>query len=88
MQYVERLLLSLEPLYQKPWLPYALGVVGILFAYSVFKTLKSLPKLVMYPIILATCAIVFLNWVFNRNEPEFLTPVIELIAPFLPQGEV
>jgi hypothetical protein len=84
MLYVERLFKSLQPLYDQPWFPYALGCIGILFAYSVLKTLRSLPKLVMYPIIGATCAIVCMNWAYNRNEPEFITPVVDAIAPFLP----
>mgnify|MGYP000748956654 CR=1 FL=1 len=86
MQYVEKLFQSLQPLYNQSWFPYALGVLGLLFAYSVFMSLKSLPKLVMYPIIMATCAIVFMNWVYNRNEPEILSPVVNMIAQFLPNG--
>ncbi|OUW19761.1 MAG: hypothetical protein CBD18_00300 [Opitutales bacterium TMED158] len=84
MLYVERLFKSLQPLYDQPWFPWALGGIGILFAYSVIKTLRTLPKLVMYPIIGATCAIIFLNWVYYRNEPQLLTPMIDAIAPWLP----
>jgi hypothetical protein len=84
MLYVERLFKSLQPLYDQPWFPYALGCIGLLFAYSIFKTLNSLPKLVMYPIIGATCVIVCINWVYNRNEPELISPIVDAIAPFLP----
>lgn len=28
--------------------------------------------------------VVFFNWIYNRNEPEFLTPVIEPLANFFP----
>ena len=86
MQYVDKLFQSLQPLYDQAWFPYAIGLLGIVFAYSVLMSLKSLPKLVMYPIIMATCAIVFLNWVYNRNEPEVLSPMINMIAQFLPSG--
>lgn len=86
MHYVERLFQSLQPLYNQPWFPYALGVIGLLFAYSVFMSLRSLPKLVMYPIIAATCVIVFMNWVYYRNEPEMITPLIDMITPWLPAG--
>ncbi len=84
MHYVEKLLQSLQPLYSQAWFPYAMGVIGLVFAYSVFKSLKSLPKLVMYPIIMATCVIVFMNWIYNRNEPELLSPIVDLLAPWLP----
>ena len=84
MLYVERLFKSLKPLYDQPWFPWALGAIGLVFAYSVFKTLSSLPKLVMYPIIGATCVIICMNWVYYRNEPEMLTPIVDAIAPWLP----
>ena len=84
MLYVERLFESLQPLYSQPWFPYALGVIGALFAYSVFRTLSKLPKLVMYPIVGATCVIICINWVCYRNESEMLTPIVDAIAPWLP----
>lgn len=87
MHYVEKLFQSLQPLYTQAWFPYAIGVLGLIFVYSVYKTLRSLPKLVMYPIIMATAAIVFMNWVYYRNEPEVLSPVINMIAQFLPNSE-
>ncbi len=84
MQYVEKLFISLEPLYSQSWFPVVLGILGLLFAYSVFKTLKSLPKLVMYPIVIATCFIVFFSWIYNRNEPEAISPFIDFLAQWLP----
>jgi len=61
-----------------------LGLSGALFAFSVFRTLSKLPKLVMYPIIGATCDIICMNWVYYRNEPEMLTPIVDAIAHWLP----
>lgn len=61
-----------------------MGVIGIIFACSIFRTLSTLPRLVMYPIIVATCAIICINWIYNRNEPELLTPIVDMIAPWLP----
>ena len=84
MHYVEKLFQSLQPLYNQAWFPYAIGVLGLIFAFSVWQTLKSLPKLVMYPIIMATAMIVFMNWVYYRNEPEILTPMVNMIAQFMP----
>ncbi len=84
MQYVEKFLQSLHPIYNQAWVPYALGVVGIIVGYSILMSLKSLPKLVMYPIIMSASVIVFINWIYNRNEPELLTPIVEFIAPWLP----
>ena len=29
-------------------------------------------------------AFVGFNWIYERNEPAFLTPIVEKIAPFFP----
>lgn len=87
MQYVEKLFLSLEPLHSQAWFPYALGILGVIFAYSLFKTLKSLPTLVMYPIVIATCFILFFSWIYNRNEPAAISPFIDFLAQWLPSQD-
>ena len=69
MLYEERLFESLKPLYSQPWFPYALGVIGALFASSVFRTFNKLPELVMYPTISTTWVMICMNWVYYRNEP-------------------
>jgi len=84
MFYVERLFKSLQPLSQESWFPWVMGAIAILFVWSLFSSLKSLPKLVMYPLIGATCIILAMTWVGNRNEPAVLTPVVDFIEPWLP----
>ena len=84
MHYVERLFQSLQPLYNESWFPWVVGAIGILFAYSVFKSLKALPRMVMYPIIGATCVIVFFTWLYNRNEPAILSPLMDILAHWFP----
>jgi hypothetical protein len=32
------------------------------------------------------CSVVFFSWVYNRNEPKFMTPIVERIAPFFPSA--
>jgi len=86
MEYIDRLIKSLEPVAHEAWFPYAIGVAGILFGYSIVKTLSSLPKLVMYPIVGATVFIVFMHWIYHRNEPEFLTPLVNMLSMFFPNA--
>ena len=84
MLYVERFIKSLQPLSQEPWFPWAAGFIGLIFVWSLYSSLKSLPKLVMYPLIGATCIILCMSWVGNRNEPALLTPIVDFIEPWLP----
>ena len=56
---------------------------------SIYKTLKSFhPTMVLFVIGLMGVGL-FLYWVHNRNEPEFMTPAVEAVAGFLPKkGEL
>ena len=64
-------------------------LVAIILVISIYKMLKSFhPTMVVFVVGLLSCGL-FLYWVHNRNEPEFMTPAVELVADFLPKkGEL
>ncbi len=41
-------------------------------------------KFVLGIIILVTLMVLMLTWVHERNEPKFLSPIIDAIAPYVP----
>ena len=43
-------------------------------------------KLIASIILFVAGTIVFFSWVYNRNEPKFMTPIVEKIAPFFPSA--
>lgn len=68
------------------WLKIGIVVVGIIVVVLVFRRLMKVNKLIGGIIVVMVCSILFFSWVYNRNEPKFLTPVIEKIAPFFPSA--
>lgn len=63
----------------------AIVVVSIILVVSIYKMLKSFhPTMVIFVLGLLGIG-VFLYWVHNRNEPEFMTPAVEAVAGFLPK---
>jgi hypothetical protein len=32
----------------------------------------------------SSAGLIFFNWIYHRNEPKFLTPLVNRIAPFFP----
>lgn len=56
----------------------------ILLFFAIRYIAHTTNKLVFGMVTLLFLSIGFSNWVYNRNEPRFLTPVIDKIAPFLP----
>jgi len=60
-------------------------VVAVILVVSIYKMLKSFhPTMVVFVVGLLGIG-VFLYWVHNRNEPEFMTPAVEAVAGFLPK---
>ena len=66
------------------WLKIGIVIVSIIAAVLVFRRLMKMNKLIGGIIAFVVCSILFFSWVYNRNEPKFLTPIVERIAPFFP----
>ena len=64
-------------------------VVGIVLVISIYRLLKSFHiTMVIFVVCIIGCGL-FLYWVHNRNEPEFMTPAVEAVAGFRPKkGEL
>ena len=78
---------TMEKLQQVPtrfWvnagLTLAIGMVAILLV----RHAARLNRLVLALIIFLLVTVVGFQWVFERNEPEFMTPYINRIAPYFP----
>ncbi len=66
------------------WLYVAGALIGFIVFVLVLQRLARVNKLVLGIVAVVTCALLFFNWVYNRNEPAFLTPFVDRIAPFFP----
>ena len=63
----------------------AIVLVGIFLIASIYKLVKSFhPLMLVFVVILIACG-VFMYWVRYRDEPEFMTPVVEAVADFFPK---
>ena len=63
-----------------------LGLVALLVLVVIvlFKVAARMNKFVLGIIILVTLMVLMLTWVHERNEPKFLSPIIDAIAPYVP----
>jgi hypothetical protein len=60
------------------------AVLGLIIVVIVIQQIAKVNKMVLAIIALIVFSVVGVNWIYERNEPAFLTPVIDKIAPFLP----
>jgi hypothetical protein len=66
------------------WMKLGLVVAAIVVAVIVLRKVAGMNKLVLAIIVFVVLTIIGFNWIYERNEPAFLTPVVNKIAPFFP----
>lgn len=80
---------ALEKLQQLPpsvWLKIGLAVVAFVAVVFVVRRVLKMNKIVAGVVVFVVGTVVFFSWVYNRNEPKFMTPIIEKVAPFFPSA--
>jgi EamA domain-containing membrane protein RarD len=77
-------LAKLQNLPRKNLVNLGLAVLVIIVAVVLIKEAARINRFVLFMIIALTVIVVGFSWVYERNEPKFLTPVVDTIAPFFP----
>ncbi|MEJ1973702.1 MAG: hypothetical protein WDM96_14935 [Lacunisphaera sp.] len=68
------------------WLKIGIAVAAFILVIFLGRRIMKMNKIVAGVIVFVVCTVVFFSWVYNRNEPKFLTPLVEKIAPFFPSA--
>jgi drug/metabolite transporter (DMT)-like permease len=68
------------------WLKIGAAVLAVVLAVILVRRISKMNKVVMGVVVFVVCTILFFNWIYYRNEPAFMTPVINKIAPFFPSA--
>ena len=50
----------------------------------ILQKVAAMNKVVLAIVCLVIFTVVGVNWIYERNEPAFMTPIVEKLAPFLP----
>lgn len=75
---------KLQNLPTKFWINVGIFLGVIIAAVVIWRFIHQMNKIWLSVIIFLICAIIGFNWIYERNEPEFMTPVIEPLAEFFP----
>lgn len=62
----------------------AIGVVAIVVLIRLWRGLRQINEYAPYIAALFTGTVLFLTMVYYRNEPRFLTPLVEPLTSFFP----
>ena len=78
---------TLERLQRIPtefWLKVGAAVLALILAFIILRSVLKVNKFILGAVTFVTCGLIWFNWIYHRNEPKFLTPLIDRIAPFFP----
>jgi len=79
-------LAKLQNLPRRNLINLGLGILVIIVAIIVIKEAAKMNKFILGTIIFVTLMVICFSWVYQRNEPKFLTPLVDEIAPFFPSA--
>jgi len=68
------------------WLKIGIGIAALVVGIFVLRRVLKMNKIIASVIVFVVTTVVFFSWVYNRNEPKFLTPLMDRIAPFFPSA--
>lgn len=66
------------------WINIGIAVLVIVGVVIVLRKLAGTNKVVLTVVSLIILSVVGFNWIYERNEPKFLTPIVDKIAGFFP----
>ncbi|HUG12287.1 MAG TPA: hypothetical protein VMM36_14815 [Opitutaceae bacterium] len=78
---IESFLKNLPPDFLFKTTIFAICVMLAVLAYRIYKNSNRLLLGIFVSVVIA---VVFFNWVYNRTEPKWLTPVVDKLAHFFP----
>jgi hypothetical protein len=73
---------AMKELPPKVWMKIGIGVVALIVVLVVVPKILKMNKIILGVIVFVASTIIFFSWVSQRNEPKFLTPVLDHLAPF------
>lgn len=68
------------------WLKLGIAVAALIAVVVILRTVAKMNKIVLGVVVFVVVTVFFFSWVYNRNEPRWMTPIIEKIAPFFPSA--
>jgi intracellular septation protein A len=68
------------------WGKIAIAIGAFILTIFLFRRVMKMNKIIAAVIVFVVCTVVFFSWVYNRNEPAFMTPIVQRIAPFFPSA--
>jgi hypothetical protein len=70
---------------ESDWLRFAILLLALLAVLQVVRLVSRVNRYVLFTIFFIGSITLISSWVHNRNEPAFLTPMVEIVQPWFPK---
>ncbi|MBA4136394.1 MAG: hypothetical protein C0518_03655 [Opitutus sp.] len=68
------------------WLKLGIAIAALIAVVVILRTVAKMNKILLGVVVFVVVTVFFFSWVYNRNEPRWMTPIVEKIAPFFPSA--
>lgn len=68
------------------WLKLGIAIAALIAAVVILRKIAQMNKILLGVLVFVVVTVFFFSWVYNRNEPRWMTPIVEKIAPFFPSA--
>lgn len=66
------------------WLRVGVAVLALVLLVVIMRKVLKMNKVVLAVVLCIVFSIIGFNWIYDRNEPKWATPVVEKLANFFP----
>ena len=69
---------------ESDWLRFGVLLLALLAVLQLMRLVSRANRTFLFVVVGMGMFMLFANWVRHRNEPTFLTPVVDIVAPYFP----
>lgn len=66
------------------WWKLAIGIIAVMAAVIILRKVAKMNPLLLSIGLVFGGSMIGMNWIYERNEPKWATPVVQVVAGFLP----
>ena len=77
-------MVSLQSMTQTLWGRIAIGVGALIVLVLVVRKVTKMNKLILAILVFLGATVIGFNWIYERDEPAWATPVVSKLAGFFP----
>jgi hypothetical protein len=75
---------QLKGVSREAWSRWAIQLLIVVVLVGLWRVLRKINGLLPWLCAVLACSVILLSWIHSRGEPAMMTPLIEKLAPFMP----